>query len=34
MASAGNHPFSEWGQSFSVARLAPAVIDRTTFHAT
>jgi DNA replication protein DnaC len=30
---ASNHPFSEWGQTFSDPRLAAAVVDRLTFHA-
>ena len=30
---ASNHPFSEWGQTFTDPRLAAAVVDRLTFHA-
>lgn len=33
MAVASNAPFSEWGQTFSDARLAAAVVDRLTFRA-
>lgn len=33
MAVASNHPFSEWGQTFSDPRLAAAVVDRLTFRA-
>ena len=30
---ASNHPFSEWGRTFTDPRLAAAVVDRLTFHA-
>jgi DNA replication protein DnaC len=30
---ASNHPFSEWGQTFTDPRLAAAVVDRLTFRA-
>ena len=33
VAAASNHPFSEWGQTFTDPRLAAAVVDRMTFHA-
>jgi DNA replication protein DnaC len=33
VAVASNHPFSEWGQTFTDPRLAAAVVDRLTFHA-
>lgn len=33
VATASNHPFSEWGQTFTDPRLAAAVVDRLTFHA-
>jgi DNA replication protein DnaC len=33
VASASNHPFSEWGETFSDPRLAAAVVDRLTFRA-
>ena len=33
VAAACNHPFSEWGQTFTDPRLAAAVVDRMTFHA-
>ena len=33
MAAASNHPFSEWGSTFTDPRLAAAVVDRLTFHA-
>jgi DNA replication protein DnaC len=33
VAAASNHPFSEWGQTFSDPRLAAAVVDRLTFKA-
>jgi DNA replication protein DnaC len=33
VAVASNHPFSEWGQTFSDPRLAAAVVDRLTFRA-
>lgn len=33
VATASNHPFSEWGQTFSDPRLAAAVVDRLTFRA-
>ena len=33
IAVASNAPFSEWGQTFSDARLAAAVVDRLTFKA-
>jgi DNA replication protein DnaC len=33
IAVASNHPFSEWGQTFTDPRLAAAVVDRLTFHA-
>lgn len=33
MATSSNHPFSEWGQTFSDPRLATAVVDRLTFGA-
>lgn len=33
VAVASNAPFSEWGQTFSDARLAAAVVDRLTFRA-
>jgi len=33
VAAASNHPFSEWGATFSDPRLAAAVVDRLTFHA-
>lgn len=33
VAAASNHPFSEWGQTFSDPRLAAAVVDRLTFRA-
>ena len=33
VAAASNHPFSEWGQTFTDPRLAAAVVDRLTFHA-
>ncbi len=33
VATASNHPFSEWGQTFSDPRLAGAVVDRLTFRA-
>ncbi len=33
IAVATNHPFSEWGHTFSDPRLAAAVVDRLTFHA-
>lgn len=33
MAVASNAPFSEWGQTFTDARLAAAVVDRLTFRA-
>jgi DNA replication protein DnaC len=33
VACASNHPFSEWGTTFSDPRLAAAVVDRLTFHA-
>jgi DNA replication protein DnaC len=33
VAVASNHPFSEWGQTFTDPRLAAAVVDRMTFHA-
>ncbi len=34
IAVASNSPFSEWGNTFTDARLAAAVVDRLTFHAT
>ena len=34
IAVASNAPFSEWGATFTDARLAAAVVDRLTFHAT
>ncbi len=33
IAVASNHPFSEWGRTFSDPRLAAAVVDRVTFRA-
>jgi len=33
IAVASNTPFSEWGQTFTDARLAAAVVDRLTFRA-
>src|SRR5579863_779963 len=33
VAAASNHPFSEWGATFTDPRLAAAVVDRMTFHA-
>ena len=33
VAVASNHPFSEWGQTFTDPRLAAAVVDRLTFRA-
>ena len=33
VATASNHPFSEWGETFSDPRLAAAVVDRLTFRA-
>ncbi len=33
IAVASNSPFSEWGNTFTDARLAAAVVDRLTFHA-
>jgi DNA replication protein DnaC len=33
IAVASNHPFSEWGRTFTDPRLAAAVVDRLTFHA-
>jgi DNA replication protein DnaC len=33
VACASNHPFSEWGQTFTDPRLAAAVVDRLTFKA-
>ena len=33
VAAASNHPFSEWGQTFTDPRLAATVVDRLTFHA-
>jgi DNA replication protein DnaC len=33
VAAASNHPFSEWGSTFTDPRLAAAVVDRLTFHA-
>ena len=33
VAIASNAPFSEWGRTFSDARLAAAVVDRLTFRA-
>ncbi len=33
MAVASNAPFSEWGRTFTDARLAAAVVDRLTFRA-
>jgi DNA replication protein DnaC len=33
VAVASNHPFSEWGQTFTDPRLAAAVVDRLTFNA-
>ena len=33
VAVASNHPFSEWGRTFTDPRLAAAVVDRLTFHA-
>ena len=33
LAVASNHPFSEWGRTFSDPRLAAAVVDRVTFRA-
>ena len=33
VAVASNAPFSEWGQTFTDARLAAAVVDRLTFRA-
>ncbi|HEV2071583.1 MAG TPA: ATP-binding protein [Acidimicrobiales bacterium] len=33
VATSSNHPFSEWGQTFSDPRLATAVVDRLTFGA-
>jgi DNA replication protein DnaC len=33
IAVASNAPFSEWGQTFTDARLAAAVVDRLTFRA-
>jgi DNA replication protein DnaC len=33
VAVASNHPFSEWGQTFTEPRLAAAVVDRLTFNA-
>lgn len=33
IAVASNAPFSEWGQTFTDPRLAPAVVDRLTFRA-
>jgi DNA replication protein DnaC len=33
VAVASNHPFSEWGQTFTDPRLAAAVVDRMTFRA-
>jgi DNA replication protein DnaC len=33
VAVASNHPFSEWGQTFTDPRLAAAVVDRLTFKA-
>jgi DNA replication protein DnaC len=33
VAAASNHPFSEWGQTFTDPRLAAAVVDRLTFKA-
>jgi DNA replication protein DnaC len=33
VAVASNHPFSEWGNTFTDPRLAAAVVDRLTFHA-
>lgn len=33
VACASNHPFSEWGRTFSDPRLAAAIVDRLTFHA-
>jgi len=34
IAAASNSPFSEWGRTFTDARLAAAVVDRLTFNAT
>ncbi len=34
IAVASNSPFSEWGNTFTDVRLAAAVVDRLTFHAT
>jgi len=33
VATASNHPFSEWGQTFTDPRLAAAIVDRLTFRA-
>lgn len=33
IAIASNHPFSEWGRTFTDPRLAAAVVDRVTYHA-
>ena len=33
VAVASNAPFSEWGTTFTDARLAAAIVDRLTFHA-
>jgi len=33
IATASNHPFSEWGRTFSDPRLVAAVVDRLTFNA-
>ena len=33
IAVASNHPFSEWGRTFTDPRLAAAVVDRVTFNA-